>query len=311
MWPRRRAAIADPDWAAALDALPVLAPLDDGERARLRALAARFAAKKSIETADAAGAAGGRGGLEPAGVARLAALACLPVLELGLDAYAPWSSIVVYPAGFLARDREVDEAGVEHEWEEARVGESWFRGPVVLSWEDVEASGRGGGGDGYNVVVHEMAHKLDMLDGGANGRPPLHRGMDPRAWYRDLSAAFEDLNRRLAAGEEPPIDDYAAEDPGEFFAVASEWFFELPDALAAAYPAVYAQLRGFYRQDPRARLARLERRTRPAAAAAGAAAGAEAGAGPPPRRRPASPRPHGRVAHNGRRPPPRGGRPAC
>ncbi len=303
MWPRRRAAIADPDWAAALDALPVLAPLDDGERARLRALAARFAAKKSIEMADAAaGGAGGRRGLEPAEVARLAALACLPVLELGLDAYAPWSSIVVYPAGFLARDREVDEAGVEHEWEEARVGESWFRGPVVLSWEDVEASGRGGGGDGFNVVVHEMAHKLDMLDGGANGRPPLHRGMDPRAWYRDLSAAFDDLNRRLAADEEPPIDDYAAEDPGEFFAVASEWFFELPHALAAAYPAVYGQLRGFYRQDPRARLARAERRTD--------SAGAGDGSGQPPRRRPASPRPHGRVAHNGRTPPPRG-RPAC
>ena len=104
-----------------------------------------------------------------------------------------------------------------------------------------------------------MAHKLDMLDGDANGRPPLHRGMNPEAWSRDFSAAFDDLNRRIETGETPPIDDYAAEEPGEFFAVASEWFFERPDALDAAYPAVYGHLRDFYRQDPLVRLARLVR----------------------------------------------------
>ena len=120
----------------------------------------------------------------------------------------------------------------------------------------MEASGCG---DGYNVVIHEMAHKLDMLDGDANGRPPLHRGMDAVAWSRDFGAAFEDLNRRIEAGETPPIDDYAAEEPGEFFAVASECFFETPGALAAAYPAVYSHLRGFYRQDSLARLERFQR----------------------------------------------------
>ena len=250
MWPRRRVTeIDEADWAAALDALPILDPLDEDELALLRELAAGFLAKKSIEPLH-----GQR--LDPVDTALIAALACLPILRLGLDAYARWRSVVVYPAGFLAREREVDEAGVEHEWEEARSGESWFEGPVVLSFEDVEASGRG---EGCNVVVHEMAHKLDMLDGDANGRPPLHRGMNPEAWSRDFSAAFDDLNRRIETGETPPIDEYAAEEPGEFFAVASEWFFERPDALDAAYPAVYGHLRDFYRQDPLARLARLER----------------------------------------------------
>ena len=249
MWTRRRAqAIDEADWAAALNALPILDPLNEGETVRLRELAAGFLAKKSIEPVH------GRH-LDRVDAAVIAALACLPILSLGLEAYARWRSVVVYPAGFVAREREVDEAGVEHEWEETRSGESWFDGPVVLSFEDVEASGRG---EGYNVVVHEMAHKLDTLDGDANGRPPLHRGMDPKAWSRDFSAAFEDLSRRIEAGETLPIDEYAADDPGEFFAVASEWFFERPDALDAAYPAVYGHLRDFYRQDPLARLARAE-----------------------------------------------------
>ena len=248
MWPRRRArAINEADWAAVLDRLAILDPLDDEERARLRDLATRFVAGKSIEPV-----LGQRIGAMD--VAVIAAQACLPVLALGLDAYRSWRTVVVYPAGFVSREHEVDEAGVEHEWEEERSGESWLGGPVVLSLEDVEASGRG---DGYNVVIHEMAHKLDMLDADANGRPPLHPGMDAAAWSRDFGFAFQDLGRRIEAGETPPIDEYAAADPGEFFAVASECFFETPGALDAAYPAVYSHLRGFYRQDPLARLDRF------------------------------------------------------
>ena len=258
MWPRRRTrAIDEADWAAVLERLPILDPLDDGERERLRGLAARFVAGKSIEPV-----LGQRVGAVDAAV--IAAQACLPVLALGLglDAYRSWRTVVVYPAGFVSRGHEVDEAGVEHRWEEERSGESWLGGPLVLSLEDVEASGCG---DGYNVVIHEVAHKLDMLDGDANGRPPLHPGMDAAAWSRDFTAAFEDLNRRLEAGETPPIDEYAAEEPGEFFAVTSECFFETPEVLDAAYPAVYAHLRGFYRQDPLARLDRY-RRARPGSA---------------------------------------------
>ena len=247
MWRRRRAqAIDEADWSAALDALPILASLDDGERTRLHRLAERFVAFKSIEPV----LGQELGSLD---VAVIAAQACLPVLDLGLDAYASWRTVVVYPAGFVSREREVDESGVEHEWSEERSGEAWSGGPVVLSFEDVEASGQG---EGYNVVIHEMAHKLDMLDGEANGRPPLHPEMDAKAWSRDFGAAFEDLNRQVDAGETPPVDEYASEEPGEFFAVASEYFFELPGVLASAYQAVYGHLRDFYRQDP---LARLER----------------------------------------------------
>ena len=251
MWARRRARaiIDEADWAAALGRLPILEPLDDGERDRLRGLAARFVAGKSIEPV-----LGQR--VDAVDAAVIAALACLPVLALGLDAYRSWRTVVIYPAGFVSRGRETDEAGVEHEWEEERSGESWLGGPMVLSFEDVDASGRG---DGYNVVIHEAAHKLDMLDGDANGRPPLHQGMDAAAWSRDFAAAFEDLNRRIEMGETPPIDEYAGEEPGEFFAVASECFFETPGVLEAAYPSVYGHLRAFYRQDP---LARLERRRR-------------------------------------------------
>ena len=248
VWRRRgERAIDEADWSAALDALPILVPLDGDEHARLRSLAERFIATKSIEPMlDQR--------LTAVDVAVIAAQACLPILALGLDAYASWRTVVVYPAGFVARGHEVDEAGVEHEWEEERSGESWSGGPVVLSFEDVEASGQG---EGYNVVIHELAHKLDMLDGDANGRPPLHRGMDAAAWSRDFSAAFDDLNRCIDAGEVPPVDEYAAEDPGEFFAVASEYFFESPLELDSAFPCVYGHLRDFYRQDPLARLARM------------------------------------------------------
>jgi hypothetical protein len=122
---------------------------------------------------------------------------------------------------------------------------------------------------GYNVVIHEFAHKLDMRSGEPNGFPPLHEGMDSRAWKRDFSAAYADFcakvdsaealssERRIqAALDKLPIDPYAAESAAEFFAVASEAFFETPERLAPAYPAVYARLRDFYRQDPGARLAR-------------------------------------------------------
>jgi Mlc titration factor MtfA (ptsG expression regulator) len=121
---------------------------------------------------------------------------------------------------------------------------------VILSWADVENAGDA---DGVNVVIHEFAHKLDMLNGDANGFPPLHSGMSREAWGRAFTEAFKDLCRRVEAGEDTDIDPYAAEAPGEFFAVVSEAFFEMPDIVRETYPAVYAQLAEFYRQDPASR----------------------------------------------------------
>jgi hypothetical protein len=141
---------------------------------------------------------------------------------------------------------------------------------VILSLTDVAA---GTHRDGYNVVIHELAHKLDLLDGGANGHPPLHRGMSDRAWAQALGEAYDDLCRQtdaLASDAAPEaetldagapcaldaltIDAYATESPAEFFAVCSETFFELPHQLQASYPAVYQQLCALYRQAPATRL---------------------------------------------------------
>ncbi len=178
---------------------------------------------------------------------RIAALAALPVLGLDLDWYRGWKTIILYPGAFVQRRQEVDAAGLAHQWDEVRAGEAWEGGPVVLSWTDVEASGRF---DGYNVVIHELAHKLDMLNGPPDGFPPLHRGMSVRSWTRVFTAAFDELNGWLDRDEEAPIDPYAAEHPAEFFSVLSEYFFELPEVLFDVWPEVYGELAAFYRQDP-------------------------------------------------------------
>jgi len=244
-WRRRRIlarhSIPDALWDATVAATPAVARLDAGAQRRLRDLALLFLHEKAIEPAD------GMTVDDVMGV-RIALLACRPILELGLDSYAAFASVIVYPDAFLVRDRErVDEDGVVHRGDDVLTGEAWEQGPVLLSWPDVEASGRG---DGYDVVAHEFAHKLDMLDGEANGLPPLHGNMRVAEWEAAFDAAYDDLVRSLGRGEEPWIDPYAAEDPAEFFAVMSELFFDVPGELQAGYPDVYRQLAAFYRQDP-------------------------------------------------------------
>jgi len=218
--------------------------LSPEETARLRELANELLADKSFS---------GAGGAEvDAGMATvIAAYAALPVLNLGYGWYAGWVEIVVYPGEFIHDGEETDEIGVVHPVRHQRSGESWEGGPMVLSWQDVEWSGQG---EGFNVVIHEFAHKLDMKNGDANGRPPLHSGMDAQAWAHDLQTAYDDLCRRLDGGEDTMIDPYAAESPAEFFAVLSEYFFEAPEVLRQAYPDVYGQMVKFYLQDPLARL---------------------------------------------------------
>jgi Mlc titration factor MtfA (ptsG expression regulator) len=164
--------------------------------------------------------------------------------------------VIVYPDEFVAEYEYVDEAGVAHRVEEPMTGESWERGPVILSWADAEEAGTG---VAYNVVIHEFAHKLDMLNGAPNGFPPLHANMSRAEWSRAFTAAYQDFCIRVDEDRALEIDEYAAESPAEFFAVASEVFFESPETIQRLYPDVYAQLAGFYRQDPAARLARPAR----------------------------------------------------
>jgi Mlc titration factor MtfA (ptsG expression regulator) len=224
--------------------LPLFDGLDAAERTRLRELALQLLADKAFS---------GVGGVEvDDGMATaIAAFAALPVMNIGYDWYKGWCEIVVYPGEYVFDGEQMDETGVVHHVRDVRSGEAMLGGPMVLSWEDVEHSGQGGG---FNVVIHEFAHKLDMKNGDANGRPPLHSGMIPEEWASDLHSAYDDLCRRVDAGEVTVIDPYAAESPAEFFAVLSEYFFELPDLLQQAYPAVYNQLVRFYRQDPLVRL---------------------------------------------------------
>ncbi|ACL71787.1 conserved hypothetical protein [Thioalkalivibrio sulfidiphilus HL-EbGr7] len=222
-------------WDAGLRALPMLARLSDEETARLRRLATLFLHQKRF--------LGVRGlQLDPAMALDIALQACLPILNLGLEWYEDWVTIIVYPDDFLTEHEYIDEAGVVHREQGPRSGEAWERGPVLLSWAEVA--------HGEALVVHEFAHTLDMRNGQANGMPPLHRDMSVDTWSRVMNEAFENLNQYLDHGAEPPLDPYAATDPAEFFAVASEYFFADPGTLARTYPAVYAQFCGFYRQDP-------------------------------------------------------------
>jgi hypothetical protein len=177
----------------------------------------------------------------------IAAQACLPILELGLDWYRGWRGVVVHPGDFRVRRREMDEHGVMHEWDDELAGEAMPGGPVVLSW-DAAAHDLA-----MNVVIHEFTHKLDMLNGAADGLPPLHRGMDPRAWRAAFAAAYEGFCDAVERGRDTWLDPYAAEHPSEFFAVVSEAFFTEAPETRRRYPEVYDQLRLFYRQDPAAR----------------------------------------------------------
>jgi Mlc titration factor MtfA (ptsG expression regulator) len=247
-WRRRRlianSRIPEPSWCAAMVHLPLLRALSTEERVRLQDVATLFLHEKTFE---------GAGELVVTDNMRLsvALQACLPILNLGIEWYRGWSAVIMYAGGFIPPQTYTDAAGVVHTSRKPLCGEAWLRGPVVLSWSDVEASGP----YGHNLVIHEFAHKLDMLNGAANGMPPLHRGMDTKTWTHDFSQAFADLQARLARDESvTPIDPYAAETPAEFFAVLSELFFAAPEVVTEHYPSVYRQLRDFYRQDPARRM---------------------------------------------------------
>jgi Mlc titration factor MtfA (ptsG expression regulator) len=230
-------------WSKVLHRLPFLAALSAAEQEKLKAMVLLFLAEKEFA---------GAHGLEVSDAMRvsIAAQACLLVLELGLDWYGGWTGVVVYPGDFRVRRQEMDENGVVHEWEDDLAGEAMPRGPVVLSW-DASAND-----PHMNVVIHEFAHKLDMLNGEADGLPPLHPGMDRRAWAQALEQAYQGFCDAVDRGRDTWLDPYAAEHPSEFFAVLSEAFFEDPAETRRRYPDLFDQLRLFYRQDPAARRSR-------------------------------------------------------
>ena len=238
----------DHEWLATCARVAPLIPGAADQRARLRKVTDAFLAAKRID---------GAGGLAPSRALALeiAVLAAIPVREIGIDWYRAWRTVVVYPGGFLARRRFEDETGVVHEYQQELAGEAWADGPVILSRDDLAADREDCFVDG-SVAVHEFAHQIDLAGGVANGCPPLHRGMSLADWSGAFSAAYADLERRERRGAALPLPDDALDDPGEFFAVASEWFFTASARLHRIYPAVYRQLSLFYRQDPRIATAR-------------------------------------------------------
>jgi Mlc titration factor MtfA (ptsG expression regulator) len=177
----------------------------------------------------------------------IAAQACLLVLGRDTHVYDQLRSVLVYPSRFLVPGEWHDEHGVVTEESRVLAGESWDVSRVILSWEDVDS--RGAPGEPYNVVIHEFAHYLDHESGGA---PWVEDAAARREWLRLLDAELAKLRAQAGAGTHTLLDPYAAEDRGEFFAVASEAFFEEPAAFARELPALYRALSRVYRLDPAA-----------------------------------------------------------
>lgn len=253
-----RYAIADPLWQRTIASLPFLQQRDAATLTELRELATLFIAQKEFSTAHDMP-------LTDEMVVSVAAQACLPILRLGLECYQGWHGIVLYPGEFLIRKTVVDEIGLVHGVEEEATGEAWEHGPVILSWPD--AAQEVASDLPYNVVIHEFAHKLDMLNGEPDGIPAfsrqLHGNLDPQAWQAGFDAAYlhfaaqveaadalADDEAHHAALEALLIDHYGAVDPAEFFAVSSEAFFVDGKTFQAIYPALYGLLAAYYRQDP-------------------------------------------------------------
>jgi Mlc titration factor MtfA (ptsG expression regulator) len=179
----------------------------------------------------------------------IAAQACLLLLNRRTGYFPELRQVLVYPGAFVVDKEHVDESGVVQDVREVLAGESWSQGQVILSWEDV-VDGAAVPDDGRNVVIHEFAHQLDQENGPANGAPRLPNRAAHERWARVLGAEFAVHQRHVRKGWPTLIDGYGATDPAEFFAVASEVFFEQPRRLADEHAALYGELRAFYKVDP-------------------------------------------------------------
>ena len=226
-------------WHKATRQIIVLQGLDAVQMAHLRELVTWFLHTKAIN---------GVHGLDVTLSMRVAvaAQACLLILNLDTGYFDNWVEVILYPGAFRVNREQTDAMGLVHNDTSVLSGESWLRGPVILSWDDVERDSYHQ--TGSNVVLHEFAHKLDGLNGATNGLPPLRRGMSRKRWAAALSAAYDALCLQVAAGESPCINPYAATNPAEFFAVVTECYFAAPEILKNCYPEVHQQLALFYQQ---------------------------------------------------------------
>lgn len=240
---RIRAQPFPPEWLAIIERnVPMYARLSETDRRELLRRVLVFVAEKNFE---------GAGGLEMTDEVRvtIAAQACVLLLRLDDDDYYPrLRSIIVYPAAYRA-PREMREGEIVREDDAVHLGESWSHGAVVLSWNSARR-GAADPRDGKNVILHEFAHQLDQEDGAADGTPELDRLALYAPWARVLSEHYLALRKAARTGRKTLLDPYGATDEAEFFAVASECFFERPVQLRARHPGLYEELSAYYGQDP-------------------------------------------------------------
>lgn len=232
-------AIPDALWQLTLAHYPFLADRPAADQSHLRKLTAQFLTQKEFSGAH------GLVVTDEMAVA-IAAQACLPILNLGLKLYDDFKGIVLHPGAMLARRSVVDAAGVNHFYKEEIAGEAMEGGPITLSWQDVAASSERQA-RGYNVVIHEFVHKLDMRDGTANGCPPLPNRDAKVQWQAAMQTAYEAFKERVVMAErfgfeKPWLDAYGATSPAEFFAVASEAYFVNP----SRFELEFSELKGLF-----------------------------------------------------------------
>ncbi len=245
-WLRRRGKPADlPDalWQGTLAAYPFLRHRSQGDVQRLRTMVADFLQRKEFT---------GAGGLvitDRMAIA-IAAQAVLPVLHLGLHWYDDFVGIVVHPGEVVARRSVTDDSGVVHHYDEVLAGEAMEGGPVMLNWRDV--AGAGASADaGYNVVIHEFVHKIDMRDGAPDGCPPLASKQARQQWLGVLEPQYQQFREQVIVAErfggaEPWLDAYGATSIDEFFAVACEAYFVNRDRFRAEFPALVPLFDSFF-----------------------------------------------------------------
>jgi Mlc titration factor MtfA (ptsG expression regulator) len=231
-------------WTTVLEQqVPYYHCLPEAEQAELRGMLQVMLGEMNFE------AGAGLDGVDPAMRVVIAAQACVLLLHRPLSDLPQLRTAIVYPGVYRARERRRTPEGIEVESSEARHGESWSHGVLLFSWEDV-AYDAAHIDDGENVVFHEVAHAIDEQTGDFDGVPPLPDRQSAGAWEQAFGAAYQDLVRDLGRRRKTLLDPYAAEEPAEFFAVASETFLEAPLAFRSAYPDLYQHLRDFYHLDP-------------------------------------------------------------
>ncbi|GJM12234.1 MAG: hypothetical protein DHS20C12_06370 [Pseudohongiella sp.] len=247
-WPRIRVARIEKQvfpeaWRKTLLArLPFVAKIPLAEQEQLQLLIKTFLADKEFY-----GCAGQE--IDDDIRVTIAAQACLLLLNQNRTPYPDLDSILVYPSTFVATREVANELGLVSTDHIAMLGESWSQGKVVLAWDNVE-KGVMNLQDGHNVVLHEFAHQLDHESGSTNGAPVLNTRGAYKSWAHVFSEEFEELQKDAIRGRHSLLDHYGATNPAEFFAVATETFFERPKEMAAYHKELYQLLKDYYRLDP-------------------------------------------------------------